>query len=109
MTVNKKKKYFLWTKTVDEKVMPINSDGYFNAVGKQWILEPPQLLNDRTGFVDFISKTANFSIGFQNISDWSFLNTLKKLGEDFRCQNVKKLTYKEYIKKFAESLSKVDG
>lgn len=106
MTVNKKKKYFLWTKTIVEKVKPMDRDGIFDAVGKQWILEPPQLLNDKTGFVDFISKTANFSIGFQNISDWPFLNTLKKLSEDFRCQNVRKLTYREYIKNFEAGLSK---
>lgn len=106
LTVNGKKEYYLWTKTLIRKIEEINLDGDFqyNASGEQFYLFPPQLLNKKPGFEEFFNKTGHFSIGFQNITDWKFTETLRNLSEQFKYEEETNLSFQQYINKFLKML-----
>lgn len=111
LTVSGKKEYYLWTKTLVKSIEDINIDGDFqyNASGDQFYIYPPQLLNDKSGFEEFFIKTGHFSIGFQNITDWKFTETLKNLGEKYKYAGDPKLSFKQYINEFLKVLNKRKG
>jgi group I intron endonuclease len=103
-TINKRKKYFLWTKTIVEEVDFLEKeDLIYNAFGEQCFIDPPQVLNDITGFDEFRKFSGNFGLGFQNITEWPFVNVLNNLGKKFKCKNEDWLTYKDYILDFEKN------
>lgn len=104
--VNGRTRFYLWNKTTIEKVDPIDRDDLFHAYGPQTYLDPPQLLNDKPGFDKFRHKAGNFALGLQNITDWDFLKTIKKLYADFKCTRQSELTYKDYLTLFEKNLPK---
>jgi hypothetical protein len=57
-----KTNFYLWNKTTIEKVDPIDRNDLFHAYGPQSYLFPPQLLNDKPGFIQFRSKAGNFAL-----------------------------------------------
>ena len=96
---NKKKLYFLWTKTIVEEIDFLeDEDLIYNAIGDQNFINPPQLLNDMEGFDELFSKTGHFGLGFSNIGMMEFSKVLEKLSSDYKCIN--DISYKEYISEF---------
>jgi hypothetical protein len=103
-TISKVKSYFLWTVTIVEEVDFLEEeDLVYNAFGEQHFIMPPPLLNNLEEFLDFKKRTGNFGLGFQNITNWKFLETLKNIAFDNLCKNEDIITYKEYIRMFEET------
>ena len=75
------KKYFLWSWFVVDKVEEDSSDGSFVASGHSGrVLNPaPELVGEEFG--EFKRANANFSLGFQNVSDHPFHKRLLELSE----------------------------
>lgn len=100
-TINRVKNYYLWTKTIVEEVDFLeDEDLIYNAIGEQNFIYPPHFLNDKEGFANFRKKAGNFGLGFQNISSWDFLKTLKDISEKYECTKENSLTYKQYIDEY---------
>ncbi|NOU18011.1 MAG: GIY-YIG nuclease family protein [Bacteroidales bacterium] len=103
-TINKAKCYFLWTATIVEEVEFLEEENLiYNAIGEQHFIMPPQLLNNLGGFLEFKKITGNFGLGFQNITNWEFLETLRNLTCKNLCKKEDKITFKEYVRQFEEN------
>lgn len=99
---NKKKFYFLWTKTLVEEIDFIeNDDLIYNAIGSQNYIYLPQLLNDKNDFNEFFRKTGHFGLGFLNITNLNFTKTLEDLANKYLC--IKDVSFKEYINEFEKT------
>lgn len=104
---NENKKYFLWSKTIIEEVDKVeDEEGFCNAGGRQYLLCPPQLLNEIEGFTEFKRRISNFSLGLMNITTWEFLDQLKQLYQLYKCKNPDQITRIQYIETFKNEVSK---
>ena len=96
---NKKKKYFLWTKTIVEEIYFIEEDDLiYNAIGDQFFIYPQQPLNYIKGFDEIFKKTGHFGLGFFNITKIPFAKELENLSLKYKCDI--DISYKQYIEEF---------
>ena len=94
----KKKQYYLWTKTVIEEVDYIETENLvYNAFGEQCFVSPPAHLNNIDGFDEFLVRIGRFGFGFHNISHLPFTDKLIDVSSDNENAEV---TYKNYVKSF---------
>jgi hypothetical protein len=78
------KRYYLWEAFTVEEVQ--FDGGQYTVAGPGWVLLPPQALKGK-GFDEFKAACANF-IGFRNIDDQPYRNTLRKLADKHRLADV---------------------
>lgn len=76
----KAKKYLLWSWCLVEDV-EVREDDRFDAFGAGRVLNPPPILAG-SEFDEFKKRNANFSLGFRDISNVSFLNHLVALARE---------------------------
>ena len=85
----KNKCYYLWSRTNVEEVDFLEDDDLiYNAFGKQYYLNPPQLLNYKTGFGVFLKHCGNFGLGFLNITQDDFLFQLEAIQKSIVCLTI---------------------
>ncbi len=72
------KKYFLWSKINPAQVF-ITEDGYYEVEGPTLYPPKPIRVDTIPEFDKFLKFCGNFGIGFQNITNHSFTNTLNTL------------------------------
>jgi hypothetical protein len=106
-TGNKTKKYYLWSFSKIEKVTKENNQ--FTAIGAGINFSKPILLNHLSGFDDFKKFCGNFGIGFQNITNHDFCNTLLSFTKENNLSkkiSVKTITEKEVLTDLIKKLNK---
>jgi group I intron endonuclease len=99
------KSYFLWTRTIVEQIDFLEEeDLLYNAIGEQYFLDPPPLLNSLDGFQEFFFRCGHFGLGLLNIANFEFAKKLEVLSAKYRLHN-ESVLYKDYIKKFEKIYS----
>ncbi|EKU96557.1 hypothetical protein Lepto7375DRAFT_0019 [Leptolyngbya sp. PCC 7375] len=83
------KQFLLWEQFICEEVFDNGEPPWqYSAFGDGWFLDQSRrnqtLLNRRTGFHDYLRWAQNFRVGFHEITDHPFLETLLKVSE--RCK-----------------------
>ena len=100
------KKYSLWSESpIDYFTDKPDKDGWYEAYSdRQYLLCPPQYINDLDGFDELISKANNFSLGLMDISKWKILGDLKDLSKKYKCKNSDQMTWGKFIENFEKEL-----
>ena len=102
------KKYFLWSKTIVNHDEPKpDDDGYYDLVGTQHWLCPPQYLNELDGFDIFLHKSGHFSVCLVDISSWEFTKELIRLSAEFKCKNPMLVSFKQFKENFRNEVNRV--
>jgi hypothetical protein len=91
---NKRKEYYLWSKT---RIRDFEGD---EAWGKQDYMDPIPCLNQEPGFWDFLKSLGHGGTGLMKVTTWPFTENLINLSEQYICPNPKQTTRGEHINKF---------
>ena len=105
----KPKQYYLWYRfTIEEIQVTENvAEGQipYNAFGDGHFVNPPQFLRSDE-FSEFQRHCGNFGFGFMNIASSPYLQTLERLSEKYRADQV---DFPHYVENFYQAVTEVNA